>query len=72
MASERHCWEPTALGSDRHACYSVEVSQRTSQGFPARARKRTEVVTRVILVFSDNLRRRFLCYRKLLCNVPIT
>ena len=34
--------------------------------------ERTEVVTRVILVFSDNLRRRFLCYRKLLCNVPIT
>ena len=25
-----------------------------------------------MMVFSDNLRRRFLCYRKLLCNVPIT
>lgn len=77
MASERHCWElhlentdtvfitdPVASGSDRHACYSVEVLQCTSQGFPARARKRTEVVTRAKLVFSDNLRRLFLYNRK--------
>ena len=40
--------------------------------FPRASPETNRVVTRVILVFSDNLRRRFLCYRKLLCNVPIT